>query len=155
MLITCSGVCKGRLHPRDVIRVDMESKMPLDPGRMSSEAGMHLAVYATCPTARAIVHVHPPYLLALDQAGTGLSKLNLFEADQIGQEMAQVSAFLPGSEALAQAVAGASSSARAVHMARHGLTCRGENLDQALSLAEEVEALAKIQLLAGSMIGGK
>jgi L-fuculose-phosphate aldolase len=147
MLITCSGLCKGRLQRQDVIRVDLESQTALDPGRMSSEAGMHQAVYTLCPQAQAIVHVHPVYLLVLDQTGAELLDVDLFEAEQIRKELIHVPALPPGSEELAQAVAEAAASGRAVFMAKHGLTCWGEDLDQAVNLAEELEVLARIQVV--------
>lgn len=155
IFITCSGVCKGRLQPRDVIRVDVNSKAALDPGRISSEAAMHLAVYTAHPKARAIVHVHPVFLLALEQAGAELLNLDLFEAASIQRELAYVPALAPGSDDLARAVAEAAGAGRAVHMARHGLVCWGAELGQALNLAEEVEALAKIQLLSGIWARGR
>jgi L-fuculose-phosphate aldolase len=149
MLITSSGVCKGRLKDGDLVRVDLPTGASAGSGRMSSEAGMHMKIYAVCPEAKAIVHVHPPHLLALDLAGADLLDLDLFEAEQVRDKLARVGAYPPGSGALADAVASAARSAPAVYMARHGLTCWGESLDQALSLAEEAEALAQVQLLAG------
>jgi L-fuculose-phosphate aldolase len=91
--------------------------------------------------------VHPVYLLVLDQTGARLLDLDLFEAEQIRKELTRTPALPPGSEELAQAVAEAAVSGRAVFMARHGLTCWGEDLDQAINLAEELEALAKIQVV--------
>jgi L-fuculose-phosphate aldolase len=89
------------------------------------------------------------YLLALDQTGVELLDVDLFEAEQIRKELRHVPALPPGSEELAQAVAEAAASGRAIFMARHGLTCWGEDLDHALNLAEEIEILARIQVLSG------
>ncbi|MFP4427734.1 MAG: class II aldolase/adducin family protein [Desulfovermiculus sp.] len=155
IFITCSGICKGRLQPRDVIRVDVHSKSALDPGRVSSETAMHMAVYTAHPKAQAIVHVHPVFLLALEQAGAELLNLDLFEAAAVQRELVHVPALTPGSDDLARAVAEAAGAGRVVHMARHGLVCWGEMLEQALNLAEEVEALAKIQLLTGIWSRGR
>ena len=149
IFITCSGACKGRLQAADIIRIKRDTAAPIDPGRVSSEAKMHLAVYAARPEAGAVVHVHPPHLLALDQAGARLLDMDLFEAAQVRRQLDTVPPLPPGSEELAQAVGDAAREARAVCMSKHGLTCWAEALDQALSLAEEVEALAKIQLLTG------
>jgi len=157
MYITSSGTCKGRLQDLDVIRMDMDSATPLDQGRASSEAGMHRAVYALLPQARAIVHVHPTYVLALEQSGIDLlsSDLDLYEAAQIRSQLAAVPALPPGSGELAQAVAEAAQKCPAVYMAKHGLTCWGESLEAALNLAEELEGLAKVQFLSGCMQGRK
>ncbi len=157
MYITSSGTCKGRLQALDVIRMDMDNGHPLDPGRVSAEAGMHRAVYAQLPQARAIVHVHPTYVLALEQSGVDLlaSDLDLYEAAQIRSQLAAVPALPPGSSELARAVAEAAEKCPAVYMSKHGLTCWGESLEAALNLAEDVEGLAKVQFLSALISGRK
>ncbi|MFO7801374.1 MAG: class II aldolase/adducin family protein [Desulfovermiculus sp.] len=151
MYITRSGTCKGRLQAADVIRMDVDSGAPLDPGRVSSEVGMHRAVYVHLSPARAIVHVHPTYVLALEQSGVEplSSDIDLYEAAQIRSQLAAVPALLPGSSELARAVAEAAGKCPAVYMTKHGLTCWGESLEAALNLAEDVEGLAKVQFLSG------
>jgi L-fuculose-phosphate aldolase len=58
----------------------------------------------------------------------------------------------PGSAALASVVGEAAKVYRAVFMNGHGLVCWGEDIWQALDLAEGLEALARIRLDQGKRI---
>lgn len=149
MVVTCAGSAKGHLQPGDLVSVDLESGEPSGTGRMSSEAGLHLAVYRTHPEAMAIVHSHPEHLLALSLAAPHhLAELPLFEAKACRKELTTLPGLPPGSSELALAVAEAARGHRAVFLYRHGLVCWGTDLTEALAWSEELESLAKIQLLA-------
>lgn len=153
--ITCSGAAKGFLRPEDVALVSLQTPdhapgQLLEGGRPSSEMPMHLAVYAAAPETCAIVHCHPRHLLALELK-VGLEDflcLPLFEADMLRARLAVAPALPPGSQALAEAVGEAARHAEAVWMSRHGLTCRAQTLLAAVALAEELDHLAAVQLLA-------
>jgi len=153
-LVTCAGAAKGYLRPDDIVSVHMRSgACAIEAAcRPSSELGMHLALYRARPDAAAIVHVHPVRLLALSlrAAEEDFLRLPLFEAETLRAGLAFVPALPPGSEALARAAAHAAAppAVRALWMQRHGLTCLGGTLTQALALAEELEHLAAVQLLA-------
>lgn len=149
MLITGTGSAKGFLTPEDLAEVDLDSGDPLGGARPSSEAGMHLAIYRAQPEAKAVVHTHPPHLLALSLAGKDLSGLSLFEAGAMAGLMTPVPAHSPGSFELARAVSAAAREHRAVFMHNHGLTCWGPDLVSCLAVSEELESLARIQLMHG------
>lgn len=150
MIVTCAGSAKGHLRPGDLVSVDLETGEPEGPGRMSSEAGLHLAVYMSHSAAEAIVHSHPEHLLALSLASPNhLADLPLFEAKACRKALTTVPGLAPGSRELALAVAEAAREHRAVFLCRHGLVCWGRDLTEALAWSEELESLAKIQLLAG------
>lgn len=146
--ITCSGAPKGYLQPKDLAVLSLQGEV-LSGGRPSSEARMHLAIYATVPTAKAIVHCHPRHLLALElKVGLGdFLCLPLFEADMLRSRLAVIPALPPGGEELARAVGQAAAHADAVWMSRHGLTCHAEDLCAAVALAEELDHMAAIQLM--------
>jgi L-fuculose-phosphate aldolase len=150
MIITVSGSAKGRLRPGDLVAVDLASSLPLGPGLVSSEAALHRAVYAAQPKAQAVVHVHPPHLLALSltTAKDDLLSLPLFEAQHWIKQMVRLPALKPGTEDLAQQVGLASVDYPALFMDNHGLVCWGRDVFNALSLAEELEGLAKMACLA-------
>jgi L-fuculose-phosphate aldolase len=150
MVITRSGCAKGRIGPGDLVCVAFDSVPGDDPEGMSSEGLMHAEIYRRQPLAGAIMHTHPPSLLALSLRGTGkMLDLPLYEAKAFAGEMTVVPATEPGTPELARAVGSAALRHRAVFMHNHGLVCWGEDLAQALDLAEELENLARIQLLAG------
>lgn len=151
MLITASGVCKGRLQHRDILQVERHSGLARSQGKVSTEAGMHLAVYAAQPEAAAIVHSHPTSLLALEQAGVVSIDVQVYEAEVVRKSLGQVAGLPPGSTELARAVAERAKNSQAIFLSRHGLVCWGGDLEQALNLSEEVEALARLQLKAAQL----
>ncbi len=151
MVVTCSGSAKGHLQPGDLVSVDLKTETAMGSGEMSSEAGLHVAIYRNQPQAAAIVHTHPVHLLALSlKSPRGLGGSPLFEARACCKELATVPGLSPGSRDLALAVAEAAREHQAVFMYRHGLVCWGKTLTQALAWSEELEGLAKIQLLGGA-----
>ncbi len=64
ILITGSGAAKGRLMAQNLCVMDKGGRL-LAGQNPSSEAKMHLAIYAIREDCRAILHTHPPKLLAL------------------------------------------------------------------------------------------
>ncbi len=151
MIITVSGSAKGRLRPGDLVAVELSTGASLGPGRASTEAALHRAVYAAQPKAQAVVHVHPPHLLALSLRRTGSDFLDLplFEAQHWTRQMIRLPAHKPGSKELAGQVGRASLGYPALFMENHGLVCWGRDIFEALALAEELEGLARIACLAG------
>lgn len=94
----------------------------------------------------------PPHLLALSLSlppESELISLPLFEAGVASRKLGRVAGLQPGSEELAAAVGREAAAHDAVFLQNHGLVTRGRDLVQALALAEEVEALARIALLLG------
>lgn len=147
--ITQSGAAKGHLLPENVATVRIADGVSLC-GQPSSELAMHLEVYRRVPETGAIVHTHPRHLLALDllEGEEAFLRLPLFEAERMRQRLGFVPALEPGTRALAEAVGREHTRHEAVWLSRHGLSCRGGDLVGALALAEELEHLAAVQLLA-------
>ncbi|MFW6323647.1 MAG: tRNA (N6-threonylcarbamoyladenosine(37)-N6)-methyltransferase TrmO [Desulfovibrionales bacterium] len=146
VLITASGTAKGFLSPEDLCLVDLPSGRHLAGSAPSSETQMHLEIYRRQPKAFSIVHTHPPSLLAVSLQGRPLLPESLFEARAYAEQFTSIPPLPPGSLDLAQSVAEAAWTHRAVFMQHHGLTCWGANPAEALALSEELESLASIQL---------
>lgn len=151
MIITVSSSAKGRLVPGDLVAVDLATGQALGPGTASTEAALHRAVYASQPKALAVIHVHPPHMLALSLAkpGEDFMNLTLYEARHWSRQMVRLPAQKPGSEELARQVGRASLGYPALFMDNHGLVCWGRDVFEALALAEELEGLARVSCLAG------
>lgn len=154
MLITRSGCGKGRLREEDAC-VQAPDGALLCGGPASSEGRMHLAIYAALPQTLAVLHTHPPRLLALslrlaakegENWREAFLSLPLFEARTWRQRLAFAPALPPGTPELARAVAQAAQAAPAVWMEGHGLCCHGGNPAFCLDLSEHLEHLAGIQL---------
>lgn len=150
ILMTRSGVCKGRMSAADICLLHPDGRL-LAGGPASSEGAMHLAVYKVRPSCRAILHTHPPHLLAL---GIRLAdhmedflRLPLYESEVWRARLGVAPACEPGTSALAAGVAEQARRFPAVWMSGHGLCACGESLAEALGLTEQLEHLAEVQLL--------
>jgi len=147
-LITRSGAAKARLVPADFALLALPDGTHLQGPEPSTESAVHLGIYAACPDTTMIIHTHPPCLLALSLTVPPEKRLNLPlpEADTYRARLAWVPFFSPGSPELGAAVAEAAKTHSAIWMERHGLVTHGPTLDFCLSLTEELEQLAKVQL---------
>ncbi|EGY25544.1 hypothetical protein DA2_2261 [Desulfovibrio sp. A2] len=152
-LMTCSGTIKGDLGrgdlgPGDLALVDIATGAVLAGGKPSSEGAMHLAIYRARPDAMAVVHTHPPRLLALGALvpPDDMLRLPIYESELLRAQLGFAPAHAPGTQELADAVAAAAATRDAVWMERHGLCCTGPSAARALALAEELEHLAGVQL---------
>ena len=157
LCVTSTGSAKGRLTYNDCCLVDTTGGQCLAGRRPSTELGLHLALYTALPHCRAVLHSHPRHLLALSlvlSEDAEFLRLPLFEAEVWRSRLAFAPALPPGGQELAQAAAWAALSldshgrSGAVWLAGHGLCCWAQSLDEALTMSEELEHLAAVQLLA-------
>ena len=117
----------------------------------SKEAFLHLAMYRERPSAKAIVHLHSTYSVALscladiDPADV-LPPITAYAVMRVGK-LPLVPYFRPGDLALAEAVAKLAKAHHAVLLANHGPVVAGKELDGAVYAAEELEETAKLHLL--------
>ena len=154
VVLSPSGIAREVLCAQQVCVLDLDANVIEWDGaaKPSSEALMHLAIYRTRPDCTAILHTHPRRLLALSLRLAGkhddFLRLPLFEAEVWRAKLGFAPALPPGTTELAEAVAEAAKGKDAVWMAGHGLCCLGRNLGDALCLAEELEHLAALQILA-------
>ena len=119
----------------------------------SKEAFLHLAMYRERPDAKAIVHLHSTYSVALScladiDPSDVLPSITAYAVMRVGK-LPLVPYFRPGDMALAEAVA-KSKFAKAHHavlLANHGPVVAGKELESAVYAAEELEETAKLHLL--------
>jgi len=83
-LITGQHAPLGFLTPQDCVRVDRGGKPSKKNQRPSSETPLHTAVYAGT-AARAIVHVHPPMVLAFSLTHESFAPASFEEKYTIGE----------------------------------------------------------------------
>jgi L-fuculose-phosphate aldolase len=147
VVITATGSAKGHLSPRDLAVVDLESGAPLSAAQASSELSVHLEIYRNQPSALAIVHTHPPKLIAMSLRGKGpLLTLPLYEGQVFAAKLTRIPSEIPGTPELGRAAGQAARYFQAVFMDDHGLVCWGGSMIQALGMSEELESLAAIAL---------
>jgi len=83
-LITGQHAPLGFLAPKDLVRLKSDGKPARKGRRASSETPMHLAVYAGTD-AQAIVHVHPPMVLAFSLTHDSFAPVSYEEKYTIGK----------------------------------------------------------------------
>jgi L-fuculose-phosphate aldolase len=140
-LITPSGRDMAGLAAADVVPVDMDGQAP-EGLKPSSEWRFHRDIYAAFPQARAIVHAHSPFAVALACLRRDIPAFHYMVAMAGGRDIRCARYATFGTQALSDAVLEALGDRRACLMANHGLVAWGGGLAGALALAVEVEALS-------------
>ncbi len=148
MLITPSGVPKHMVKPANIVKMKLDGTVQ-GSGRPSTEWRMHAEIYKTRDDVKAIVHVHPPHVLALYNAGYKIPTDLVEVSAYVGQNIPEVGTYAPGSQELAEAVARAlrPRNVYAVILRGHGVVTVGSNLFEALNRAEVLEQAAYIAIL--------
>jgi L-fuculose-phosphate aldolase len=143
ILVSPRGADKGRLAGSELVSCRLDEPPP---PQASSEVSVHLTVYWRCPPARAIVHAHPPAVLALATRALLPDPSLLEEGRVLVPRLEIVAPMAPGSEQLALACAEALARAPVVVVRGHGVFCIGDDPWQALERVEVVDVLAGIAL---------
>jgi L-fuculose-phosphate aldolase len=150
---TPTGCSKALLCAADMVVVDPIGNQLSGSRRVTSEIGMHLAVYRSRPDVCAVVHTHPPIATAfaacnrpLDQPicseilmTTGLVPLAPYATTGTPEVAASLEPFLPDHDAIL--------------LANHGLLTFGSSLADAVMKTETVEHFAQV-CLAAHQLGG-
>jgi L-fuculose-phosphate aldolase len=143
--ITPSGVPYPDVTPADICLVGIsDGTVHASPAgrKPSTETPMHLAVYRATD-ARAIVHTHSPFVVALSTVCDELPAIHYAMADLGGP--VRVAPYLRfGTGELASATVTALSGRAAVILRNHGALACGPGLDRAYERARILEWLARV-----------
>jgi L-fuculose-phosphate aldolase len=143
-VVTPSGTAYETLHPDDLVFLDPEGRSGGGQRAPSSEWRLHRDVYARFPEAGAVVHTHSPYATTLACLGRGIPSFHYEVAFAGGADIrcAPYSTF--GTQELSDAALAALQGRRACLLANHGAVAAGAGIEEAVGLAEKVEALARL-----------
>jgi L-fuculose-phosphate aldolase len=147
LLMTPSGLSKGRLKPEQLILTDLEGH--LLPGglpglRPSSEMRMHATAYRERPDIGAVVHAHPPVTVALSLAGRSMANEYLPEVILTLGCIPTLPYATPTSQANADVIEIPIRTHDAVVLTHHGSLTVGVTLMTAYMNTERVEHAAII-----------
>ena len=148
LLVTPSGVGKGRMTPDMLVVTDLEGDVLEGDRHPSSETKMHLEVYRGRPDVQAVVHAHPPVSTAFAVCRQGLETPYLAETGGGTGARCPARRPLPCSPPTRCRKASRPylPDHNAVLLANHGALTWGADLWQAFDRMETVEHTAKIFL---------
>ena len=146
-LITPSGSRIYALHQRDFVAVELDGSHSRN-HRPSSEWRFHQDIYRTRAEAQAIIHTHSEYATALACMREDLPAFHYMVAIAGGDSIKCCDYALFGSEELSMNILVALEDRKACLIANHGLIVWGSSLDEAYTIAFEIESLCKQYLIA-------
>lgn len=152
ILITPSGVGKGRLSTDDLLVIDIEGNVIQLAGdpllRSTSEQPMHLVVYRQRADVRAVLHAHPPFATALTASRSEIRMDLLPEMVAALGHVPITKLAMPSSTQTADVIKELIVHNDALMIRQHGSLTVGRNLEEALIHLERVEHVAKTIVIA-------
>jgi len=161
ILITPSGLCKGRMTPDQLIIIDLDGRK-IGPGtpanqhlKPTSETAMHLEAFKQRPDVLAVVHAHPPHAIALSIVGISLADCMLPEAIVFLGLTPTAPYSTPSSEENARAIRELITGHDALVLQRHGSLTVGDSPLKAYYRTETLEQIARITYMLHQLGGGQ
>jgi ribulose-5-phosphate 4-epimerase/fuculose-1-phosphate aldolase len=133
------------LKKEDIVIVDLNGNV-ISNGEPSSEVFMHLEIYKAKKNINAIVHTHSPFATGFSFSNKKIKRLEGFGKIK-NPYLAEIEYKTPGSHELALSAANALINEDVLILKNHGVICTGETIDEAYSLADFVEEIAKTQFV--------
>ncbi|HEX5236167.1 MAG TPA: class II aldolase/adducin family protein [Silvibacterium sp.] len=148
ILATPTGCSKALLRPRDMVIVDPDGHLLSGTRNVTSEIGMHLAVYRARPDVNAVIHAHPPL-------STGFASCGLALDEPLCAEIIMTLGSIPlapyattGTDEVGASLQPFLRDYDAILMANHGLVTYGKDLLDAFMKMETCEHFAQVCLTA-------
>jgi L-fuculose-phosphate aldolase len=147
ILITPSGVTKGRISAEDLLVIDLDGciiKAAENPNlKATSEQPMHIEIYQQRPDVRAVIHTHLIFANAL-AISKGKIRMDVIPEAAIAFGEIPITEFsLPSSPQNATAIRELIKNHDVLLIRNHGSLAVGKNLDEALIKTERLEHISK------------
>jgi L-fuculose-phosphate aldolase len=153
VLATPTGIGKNLLRCADMVIVDMDGHQLDGSRKVTSEIGMHLAIYTRRMDVNAVIHSHPPIATAFACAGRPLDEMLCQEAVMTLGPVPLARYATTGTNEVAASLSPLIPGHEAILMANHGAVTYGHNLTDAFYKMETLEHLAQIRLVAHQLGG--
>lgn len=148
ILSTPTGCSKYLLRPSDMVVVDLDGKLLSGTRNVTSEIGMHLAVYESRPDVQAVVHAHPPIATAFASCGMALDMPLCAELIMTLGKIPLAAYATTGTDEVGDSLKPYLRDHDAILMANHGLVTYGKDLLDAFMKLETTEHFAQVCLAA-------
>jgi len=148
--VTPSAIDKGTLTPKDIVCVKKDGTV-VGPHKPSSEYPFHKAIYETRPEIKAVIHAHPPGLVAFSIARQIPNTNIIPQARNICGEIGYAKYACPGSQQLGDVIAEVfkNEKYKAVILENHGVVLGGTDLMDAYERFETLEFCCRTLVNAG------
>ena len=147
ILATPTGASKSMLTKDDLVIVDLNGHQLYGSKKVTSEIGMHLAIYNRRPDIQSVIHSHPPISTAFACAGRALDKPLCSEAIMSLGIVPLAEYATTGTDEVAASLADLIPGHEAILMANHGVVTYGKTVLDAFMKMETVEHFAQISLI--------
>ncbi|HET6440502.1 MAG TPA: class II aldolase/adducin family protein [Anaeromyxobacter sp.] len=149
--ITPAGVDKGSLTPEDIMHVAADGTVT-GPHRPSVELPFHQEIYRRRPDLRAIVHAHPPALVAFSLVRRIPDTSLIPNMHRVCGEVGLAEYGLPGSGGLGEKIARVfAAGSSAVILENHGAVVGASDLRKAFMSFETLDFCARLEIDASRM----
>jgi len=151
IFVTPSGFSLGDMVPDIVVTVNGEGRV-LEGGNPTKDVEVHLGVFSERPDINVVCHAHGAFIIAvstlLDPGPASLPPITPGFV-YFAYPLAMIPFMVPGSKEFAKTVTDqfSESGCSALLLQNHGLMAVGENFQEALNIAEEIDEAARIYLL--------
>ena len=142
-LITPTGIPYAETMPEQIVAMNLDGTFSGDI-LPSSEWRFHRDIYGSRPDVCAIVHTHATFATTLACMSRAIPAFHYMVAVAGGDNIRCAPYATFGTQALSDHVVVALKGRKACLLAQHGMIAVGDNLDMALSVAVEVESLARM-----------
>lgn len=144
--ITPSGIDKGSLTRQDIILVKPDGQI-VGIHKPSVELPFHRYIYKIRPDLKAIVHAHPPTLVAFSLARKVPNTRLVPNASLVCGNVAMAKYDVPGSEQLGANIAEKFAEGyNTVLMENHGVVCGAQNLFRAFMAFETLDFCGRLEI---------
>ncbi|MCF7936008.1 MAG: L-fuculose-phosphate aldolase [Synergistales bacterium] len=143
MALTPSGMEYDAVAPEDIVVMDLEGCVVEGARKPSSEYPLHRTVYRGCPWAGAVVHTHSVYCTVIASMRWEIPPVH-YLVGLAGERVPCARYATFGTEELAEHALEALGAGKAVLLANHGLLAAGTDLEEAFTIAEQIEYVAEV-----------
>lgn len=148
ILATPTGCSKALLRPIDMVIVDYDGRLLSGTRNVTSEIGMHLAIYRSRPDVDAVIHSHPPIATGFASCGLALDAPICAEIIMTLGKIPLAPYATTGTDEVGASLQPLLRDHDAILMANHGLVSYGKDLLDAFMKMETCEHFAQVCLTA-------